>query len=154
FVESAPAEKRTFQLDGLRPWTSLGDSILSELAGTGVYETEFTLTPAEAEAFNAIELGDVRESARVYINGQSAGTAWSVPFTLGCGSLLRPGKNTLRIEVTNLPANRIAALDRAGVPWRKFNEINIVDINYRKTGYGDWATVPSGLGSIVKLVAR
>lgn len=154
FIESAPAESRTFPLDRLQPWTQLGDSILNELAGTGVYETEFTLSAEEAAQPRVIELGDVRESARVYINGQSAGTAWSVPFALDCRDLLRPGTNTLRIEVTNLPANRIASLDRAGVKWRKFNEINIVDINYRKTGYDGWETVPSGLASTVRLVAR
>lgn len=154
FIESAPAESRTFDLPRLMPWTELDDSTLRDLAGTGVYETEFTLTEEEASAPRAIELGDVRESARVFINSKEAGTAWCVPFTLDCRDLLRPGVNTLRIEVTNLPANRIAALDRAGVEWRKFNEINIVDINYRKTGYGNWETVPSGLASTVRLTAR
>ena len=39
----------------------------------------------------------------------------------------KAGKNTISIEVTNLPANRIAALDRAGVPWRKFKKNNILE---------------------------
>lgn len=47
------------------------------------------------------------------------------------GKFLKPGKNHIEIEVTNLPANRIAELDRQGVQWRKFKEINIVDLNYR-----------------------
>jgi hypothetical protein len=65
--------------------------------------------------------------------------------------VLKKGKNILRIEVTNLPANRIADLDRKGVEWRKFEEINVVDIKYQKTKYNNWAPVPSGLNSKVRL---
>ncbi|MBR7170735.1 MAG: hypothetical protein IKD19_00830, partial [Prevotella sp.] len=64
----------------------------------------------------------------------------------------KEGKNTIRIEVTNLPANRIAELDRQGVKWRKFDEINVVDINYKKTSYANWEVVKSGLNSDVKLI--
>ena len=120
--------------------------------GTGVYETTFKLSKEDAKKQWAIDLGDVRESARVYINGQYIGCAWAVPYTLNCENTLIKGKNTLRIEVTNLPANRIAELDRQGVKWRKMKEINVVDINYKKTTYEDWKPVPSGLNSYVKLI--
>ena len=139
------------RLEGLKPWTELNDSVLNEYAGTGVYTTRVTLTPEEASSRWEIDLGDVRESARVFVNGKPVGTAWSVPFTLTADDCFIPGDNEIRIEVTNLPANRISAMDRRGVPWRKFKEINLVDINYKKTGYGDWAVVPSGLNSYVKL---
>jgi hypothetical protein len=101
-----------------------------------------------------IDLGDVRESARVYINGQFIGCAWSVPYVLDCRQALKVGDNEVRIEVTNLPANRIADLDRKGVKWRKMEEINVVDINYKKTTYEDWKPMLSGLNSQVKLVRR
>jgi hypothetical protein len=65
---------------------------------------------------------------------------------------LKAGKNTIRIEVTNLPANRIADLDRKGVKWRKMEEINVVDINYKKTLYDNWEPMPSGLNSQVRLL--
>ena len=71
---------------------------------------------------------------------------------LDCKQALKAGDNELRIEVTNLPANRIADLDRRGVKWRKMEEINVVDINYKKTTYNEWAPVPSGLNSEVKLL--
>ncbi|MBO5204460.1 MAG: glycosyl hydrolase family 2, partial [Prevotella sp.] len=101
-----------------------------------------------------IDLGDVRESARVYINGKYIGCAWAVPFVLDCKDALKKGKNEIRIEVTNLPANRIAWMDRQGVEWRKFKEINVVDINYKKTKYNDWVPVPSGLNSEIKLIEK
>jgi hypothetical protein len=77
-----------------------------------------------------------------------------VPFVLDCQDALKAGKNTLRIEVTNLPTNRIADLDRKGVEWRKMKEINVVDINYKRTTYAGWAPVASGLNSTVKLVSQ
>ena len=99
----------------------------------------------------AIDLGDVRESARVFVNGKYIGTAWSVPFVLKLSNL-KVGNNDLRIEVTNLPANRISEMDRRGVPWRKFENINVVDIHYEHTTYEHWEPMPSGLNSTVKLV--
>lgn len=124
------------------------------MTGTGVYTTTFRLTKQQARQHWMIDLGDVRESARVYLNGRFLGCAWAVPFVLDCRDALRKGTNELRIEVTNLPANRIADLDRKGIKWRKMNEINVVDINYKKTTYENWTPVKSGLNSEVKLYLK
>ncbi len=151
FVESNPKVDQTFELNKLQTWESLDNAAAKITMGTGAYTTTVEMSKAEASAEWTIELGDVRESARVYVNDKLVGCAWSVPFTLNCGKAFREGKNTIRIEVTNLPANRIADLDRNGVEWRKFNEINIVDINYKKTRYDQWEPVESGLNSNVTL---
>lgn len=153
FVEEAPRVGKTFHLDGLRSWEQLSDSARVTM-GTGVYETTFKLTGRQASARWEIDLGDVRESARVYINGRYLGCAWAVPFVLDCRNALKRGRNTLRIEVTNLPANRIADMDRRGVVWRKMKEINVVDINYKKTTYAGWEPLPGGLNSTVKLIEK
>ena len=151
FTEEAPKVEETFSLQGLKTWESLSDKAQVTM-GTGVYETTVKLSKEQAKKQWSIDLGDVRESARVYINGHYIGCAWAVPYILHCKDALSKGKNTIRIEVTNLPANRIAALDREGVKWRKMKEINVVDINYKKTTYDKWEPVPSGLNSTVKLV--
>ena len=152
FIDEAPRVGETFQLDRLQTWESLSQSAAVTM-GTGVYTTSFKLSAQQSKQHWLIDLGDVRESARVYINGQLVGCAWAVPFILDCGKTLRKGKNELRIEVTNLPANRIAELDRQGVEWRKFNEINVVDIDYKKTKYDHWSPMPSGLNSRVTLIS-
>ena len=87
----------------------------------------------------------MRESARVTLNGKPAGTAWSVPFRLNVGALLRPGRNRIEIEVTNLAANRIRDLDRRKVEWKVMREINFVNINYKPFDAADWPLTPSGL---------
>ena len=133
FTEEAPKVTKTFTLDKLQTWESLDDDSAKVTMGTGI---------------------DVRESARVYINGQMIGCAWAVPFILDCRNALKAGQNEIRIEVTNLPANRIADYDRKGIKWRKMEEINVVDINYKRTTYDHWELVPSGLNSQVRLIAK
>ena len=153
FTEESPTVDRIFRLDKPQTWETLSKETAVTM-GTGVYTTTFKLTKKEAAQSWSIDLGDVRESARVYINGDFIGCAWAVPYVLDCRNTLKRGENTLRIEVTNLPANRIADLDRRGVQWRKMKEINVVDINYGKKDYADWELVPSGLNSEVKLLQR
>jgi hypothetical protein len=117
---------------------------------TGLYTNEITLPNIPADDW-ILDLGDVRESARVRINGQDAGTAWAVPYQLKVGKFLKPGKNLIEVEVTNLPANRITDMDKRGEKWRIFNEINMVKLNY-KPGVYVWDPLPSGLNGTVKLI--
>lgn len=145
-------DTHNYTLNALKPWEKL-DSYASTFAGTGTYETTFKLSAAQMTAATAgfsIDLGDVRESARVYINNVYVGCAWAAPFVLNCGQALREGQNTLRIEVTNLPANKIRDMDRRGMVWRIFEDINMSTISSQE--YASWATVTSGLASVVRLI--
>ncbi|MBP5340542.1 MAG: glycosyl hydrolase family 2 [Prevotella sp.] len=153
FIDESPKVGKSFTLENLQTWETLDEQTAITM-GTGIYTTHVKLSKREAAGDWLIDLGDVRESARVYINGQFIGCAWSVPFVLDTKGTLKTGDNELRIEVTNLPANRIADLDRKGVKWRKMEEINVVDINYKKTLYDQWPLVPSGLHSKVKLIKQ
>ncbi len=150
FTEETPQVAGSFRLAKPQTWETLSPEAAVTM-GTGVYTTTFELTRQQAQKDWKIDLGDVRESARVYINDQFIGCAWSVPFILDCKNSLKAGTNYIKIEVTNLPANRISQLDRDGVKWRKMEEINVVDINYKRTTYADWEPVKSGLNSEVKL---
>ena len=153
FIEEAPRVPQHFTLDTPQTWETLSLEAAITM-GTGVYTTTFKMTKQQARQHWMIDLGDVRESARVYINGQFVGCAWAVPFILDCRNTLKKGKNELRIEVTNLPANRISDMDRRAVPWRKMKEINVVDINYKKTTYESWQPVKSGLNGEVRLFSK
>ena len=152
FTEEHPKVNKTFKLDSLQTWEALGDDSARVMMGTGVYTTKISLAKRDLKGKWHIDLGDVRESARVFINGKFIGCAWSVPFVLDCQNTLKAGINEIRIEVTNLPANRIADYDRRGIKWRKMEEINVVDINYKRTTYENWEPVPSGLNSQVRLI--
>jgi hypothetical protein len=94
----------------------------------------------------------VGESARVRLNGRELGTLVAPPFAVETGPLLATG-NLLEVEVTNLSANRVRDLDRRGVPWKIFRDINYVGIDYRPFDASGWAVRPSGLAGPVTLTA-
>lgn len=151
FINSEPQVNDTLHLQTLKSWTKTGNELLQINMGTGIYETTFNIDKLHQGALYVMQLGDVRESARVFVNGKDAGIVWAAPFECTIGKFLKQGENTLRIEVTNLPANRIADYDRRNVKWRIFNEINFVDRNYKATGYAHWKPMESGLCSPVKI---
>ncbi len=151
FPNTEPATDATFRLDGPAPWHTL-TPCLAELCGTGRYTALFEVAdPAAADSW-VLDLGDVYESARVRVNGHEAGIAWSVPFRLEVAPWLRAGENRIEIEVTNLPANLMAAYDRRGVKWRKFKDANIVSAQNGPLDTSAWPVEPSGLGGPVRLI--
>jgi len=149
FVEGGPELPADFTTKELKSWTEIGDEEAKRFAGTARYAIEVDIPQGVDEW--AIDLGDARESARVFINGQEAAGLYSVPFTAPVGEYLKPGRNLLEIEVTNLSANRIRDLDQRGVEWKIFRDINIVDQLYNKFDASKWPLTPSGLLGPVSL---
>ena len=144
FSASNPAIEESFALVQPCDWTTLSPQ-LKVNCGTGCYSGVFTISDVSAGDEWILDLGDVRASATVKINGHEVATAWSVPFVLQVGQWLRNGDNTIEISVTNLPANRMAQMDREGVEWRIFKDANIVSSKYKELSCGQWAVAPSGL---------
>jgi len=144
FLESEPAVSETFPLTNLVSWTELDNENLKNNMGTARYSITFDMEKS-AEKEYLLNLGDVRESGKVWVNGEDGGTLFAVPFEIRIGELLREGSNTIEIDVTNLPANRISDYDRRGVDWRMFHEINFVSITYQPVKFDTWGIVPSGL---------
>lgn len=144
FVSGIPSIKQEFVVDTLKSWTNLSNAELKSFAGTGKYTLKFTLPNVTADNWQ-LNLGKVCESACVKINGNDAGIWWSIPFSANVGQYLKKGENTLEIEVTNLSANRLEELDRKGVVWRVFKEINFVDLNYKPFNASSWKIMDSGL---------
>lgn len=151
FIEGGPVLPEGFQTKCLASWTESGGIEARRFAGTALYKVVFDRPFAAADEW-MLNLGKVCESARVRINGHDAGTAWCIPFELPAGQYLKDSANLLEVEVTNLAANRIADLDRRRVNWRKFYEINFVNINYEKFDASDWPPMESGLPGPVRLV--
>ncbi|MGB7745935.1 MAG: hypothetical protein WBN75_01440 [Verrucomicrobiia bacterium] len=58
---------------------------------------------------------------------------------------LKPKDNVLEVEVTSVAANRIRDLDRRGVPWKYFHDINFVNIDYKPFNAAGWPLTESGL---------
>ena len=148
FIDGGPVIPRAFTSDSLTAWTGRGDADADRFAGTARYVLTFD-APDNAPR-HLLHLGRVAESAHVVLNGRDRGTLFSSPFTVETGSLRTSG-NVLEVEVTNLSANRIRDLDKRGVPWRNFKDINFVGIDYKPFDASQWPVRVSGLVGPVTL---
>lgn len=138
-------------LSRLVSWTELPDAAAQNFSGTGSYSTSFEL-PRLPAGECLLDLGKVCESAHIWVNGQDAGIVWSIPFTARIKKYLKPGINSLTIEVANLMANRIRQMDQQKIPWRNYHEINFVNIDYKNFDAAGWKPMPSGLVGPVRLL--
>jgi hypothetical protein len=141
FIEGGPSLPAPYSDSRLASWTARGPDA-ERFAGTARYTLRFD-RPAEAANF-LLDLGDVRDSARVRLNGRDLGTLIHRPFLAETGALERAG-NVLEVEVTNVAANRIRDLDRNRTPWRIFHDINVVNLRYQPFDASGWEVRPAGL---------
>jgi hypothetical protein len=101
---------RPVSLPELKSWTDIPGARF--FSGQGTYECDFDVTlPAGLAVL--LDLGRVRETAGIFVNGVAAGVAWMRPYELEITNQVRPGRNRLRVEVTNLLINKVLAMGRA-----------------------------------------
>lgn len=150
FIAGGPALPEPATIHELSSWTKwpTENELLRSFAGTARYTISFAKPAGSAEMW-ALHLGTIGYSARVTLNGQDLGTCYASPFRVLLPPELLADQNQLAIEVTNLMANRLAALDRQGQPWRKFFFVNI---HYQHFDASAWEPLPSGLLGPVALV--
>ena len=150
-VAFATPEGRTFtrEFARLQAWTE-GDDELRFFSGSAVYRTTFDwqAEPRRVGERALLDLGAVHDLATVTLNGQPLGTWWTPPFRGDVTALLRPGRNTLEVEVRNRWVNRLMGDDR--LPQ---------DIEYQqklKTGrsWGIIAKFPEWMHDAAKIAAR
>lgn len=150
FVSGGPVLPGPVVLEHPTSWTRLPDPDAARFSGTARYRLAFDAPAVQADDW-LLDLGDVRETARVTLNGRSLGTVWSLPATLRLGPLRARG-NRLEIEVTNLPANRVRDLDLRKVDWKIMKDINLASLHYQALDASAWRPQPSGLLGPVRLV--
>ncbi|MGK6352336.1 glycosyl hydrolase [Parapedobacter sp. DT-150] len=149
FTKGGPALPKTVAVDQLGSWTEYGPEYAS-FSGTAEYTTRIPNLPGGADAW-LLDLGTVNESAAIYLNGEYLGTLIGHPYTLDIPAKHFKGSDTLTIKISNLMANRIADMDKKGIPWRIFYNTNV---NARlRSNMGDdgkftakgWQPMDSGL---------
>jgi hypothetical protein len=122
FTSGGPELPAPRTIERLSSWTTWAEE-LKAFSGTATYTTRFQRPAGDAAAWQ-LDLGAVHESARVRLNGRELGTLIGPAFGLTIDTAQLEADNLLEIRVSNLMANRIAAMDRAGVRWRKFYNVN------------------------------
>jgi hypothetical protein len=134
----------------LGSWTALSGPAVKKFSGTGVYRLTFPRPAGDAAAWR-LDLGEVRESARIDLNGRTLGTLLGPAFSLDVPADALRDENVLEVRVTNLAANRVADLDARGVAWKIFYNTNF-PARLRENRGPDglfsaarWSPLPSGL---------
>lgn len=151
-VKGPPEIPEPASLNVPQSWTSLGGKY-ETFSGKAIYSNSFNVPDEllDADGF-ILDMGIIRETARVKINGQELGLAWCLPNRLKIpGGIIRK-TNTIEIEVTNLSFNRIIQMDRQGIQWKNFQEINFVNIRYEPYDAADKKPEDSGLMSEIYLI--
>jgi hypothetical protein len=150
FIRGGPELPAPVTTSSLVSWTRFDTAGVKAFSGTATYSTSFPRPAAPATTWR-LDLGQVRDSARVRLNGRELGTLIGPGFHLAINGTLLADRNALEVDVTNRMANRIADLDRRGVPWKKFYNVNF-PARLRENRGADglftaaaWAPLDSGL---------
>ena len=95
--------------DKLISWPDSSDSGIRYFSGTATYRTPIDVPKSlvgNGRVLN-LDLGKVKNFARVRLNGHDLGILWKAPFRIDVTSAAKVGVNTLEVEVTNLWPNRL-----------------------------------------------
>ena len=124
FISGGPSLPGTTQSTELGSWTNLAIPGVKEFSGSAEYATSFKLPPAKADAF-LLDLGEVKESATVILNGKKIATLIGPTYSVTISTSDLKTDNFLQVIVTNGMANRVIDLDKRDVQWKKFYNINM-----------------------------
>jgi hypothetical protein len=72
-----------------------------------VYSNHFVMKKIEKGARYIIDLGLVKDIAKITVNGTEVGGVWTPPYRLDITKALKAGDNSLQIKVVNTWVNRL-----------------------------------------------
>jgi hypothetical protein len=108
---SGDAARGSITFDKLDDWLARPEEAVRSFSGTAVYRKTFDLadqaTIQNPQSKIFLDLGTVRETARVRLNGVDLGVVWCHPWRVDITKAVKPGANALEIEVVNLWPNRL-----------------------------------------------
>jgi hypothetical protein len=102
----------TVRFETLVDWTKHADDGIRYYSGTAVYRKTFDLPPGTEKMELFLDLGDVKNLARVKLNGRDLGIVWTSPWRVGIDRAVKSKGNTLEIELVNLWPNRLIGDER------------------------------------------
>lgn len=103
-------EGKTLMLDSLTSWTDQTDKDIKYFSGTATYRIDLPLKKKQLkdkEARYILSLGELKNMARVTVNGTAFPILWKAPFECDITEALAKGNNRIEVEVTNLWPNRM-----------------------------------------------
>ena len=96
--------------DHLADWTTRPENGIKYYSGLAVYSKNFdlpTLKNRDKKALLYLDLGEVKNLARIRLNGHDLGVVWTAPWEIDITAVIKQKGNHLEIEVANLWPNRL-----------------------------------------------
>ena len=137
---------RKISTNTLFDWSKSDNNDVKFYSGHASYTTTFRL-PRKTGSNITLSLGNVANTATVYVNGKLCGTAWTAPFAVDITKAVKRGTNTLKIVVVNTWANALMGNDLGTPPFEGI----WTNGKYRRA---EKDLLPAGLLGPVKLVNR
>jgi hypothetical protein len=109
--------------DTLCDWSKRPEDGIRYYSGIASYSKDFDLMkfPAAVKEKQIwLDLGKVRNLARVKLNGKDLGIVWTSPWQVNIAGVIKDGHNHLEIEVANLWINRL--IGDESFPWDGIQE--------------------------------
>ena len=132
-------KKITF--DQLADWTQRSEDGIKYFSGKATYRRTFDIPDSASRAPHPaliLDLGKVNDLAVVRVNGRELGTLWHPPYRVDIATAVKPGANTLEIDVVNTWNNRLAG-DAALPVEQRHTSITAPTVNKNST------LLPAGL---------
>lgn len=106
------------RFEQLTDWTQRPEDAVKYYSGIATYKITFDLQFQNLNSRTFLDLGQVRDIARVKLNGRDLGAVWTAPWQaeIPAGSL-KPSGNELEIAVANVWPNRL--IGDAALPQEK-----------------------------------
>ncbi len=157
FTTGGPVLPPTVLVRKTGSWTDVPGDAVKIFSGTVQYSISLK-RPSGLPAGWLLDLGQVAESAEVSLNGKKLATLIGPVYQVVIPASLLKTDNLLQVDVSNGMANRIADLDKSGVDWKKFYNVNFLSRlaeNRNANGIFDaskWKPKASGLLGPVTLI--
>lgn len=100
----------------LTDWSRHNDDSIRYYSGKARYTKSIVLDSIASGCKISLNLGKVAAMAKVWVNREYAGGAWTYPYSVNVGPFLKPGENRIDVEVAGTWLNRLvgdAALPEA-----------------------------------------
>ena len=94
----------------LSDWTQRAENGIKYFSGKATYRRTFDAADSAFRTPHSawiLDLGKVNDIAVVRVNGQELGTLWQPPYRVDIAAAVKPGANTLEVEVVNTWNNRL-----------------------------------------------
>lgn len=97
------------KLPELIDWSKSGNDKIKYYSGSALYTKVFNIDADKLSKANeaVLNLGNVNISAELSVNGNYIGIKWMKPYKFDIYEFLKPGENTIELNITNEWTNRL-----------------------------------------------